>query len=45
MTDVMNRLESKFDAWLAEFESRPIVTGIKVVLIFLVLRWIWRAVK
>lgn len=45
MEKTMAKLEEHFDQWLVKFEERPISTGIKVVLVVLLLRWIWRSFK
>jgi len=43
--EMLGRLEARFDKWLDEFEQRPISMGIKVVIVVLFLRWIWRSFK
>ena len=42
---IMSRLETRFDTWLAEFEERPISMGIKVIIVVVILRWIWRSFR
>lgn len=41
----LERLESKFDAWLTAFEERPVRTGFVLIVAFLLLRWVWRNFK
>ena len=45
MKNVVDKLEARFDGWLAKFEEQPISMGIKVVLVVLLLRFIWRSFK
>jgi len=45
MENVLAKLEAKVDEWIAKFENEPISTGIKVVLVVLLLRFIWRSFK
>ena len=45
MNKILERLETKFDGWFAEFEERPISMGIRVLIVILLLRYIWRAFK
>jgi len=42
---VMSKLEARFDEWLAKFEEKPISMGLKVVIVVLILRWVWRSFK
>lgn len=42
---LMTRLERMVATWLDEFEKRPVTTSIKVLLVFWVLRAIWRAAR
>jgi hypothetical protein len=42
---MVGSLEKRFDEWLAKFEERPINMGIKVIVVVLLLRWIWRSFK
>lgn len=41
--DLLKKIESKFDAWLEKFEERPISTGIKVIVVVIILKWIWKS--
>ena len=45
MEKTMNKLEARFDEWLAKFEEAPISTGFKVVIVVLLIRWVWRSFK
>jgi hypothetical protein len=45
MESVMSKLEARFDDWLAKFEERPISMGLKVILVVVLLRWVWRSFK
>ena len=45
MEQTMSKLEARVDEWIGKFEERPISMGIKVVVIVLLLRWIWRSFK
>ena len=42
---VMGKLEARFDEWLAKFEEQPISMGLKVVIVVLLMRWVWRSFK
>ena len=44
-SNVLSKLETRFDEWLEKFEERPISTGIKVVIIVILLRLVWRSFK
>ena len=43
--NMLGKLEVRFDEWLAKFEEQPISTGLKVVLVILLLRFVWRSFK
>ena len=45
MEKTLGKLEAKVDEWIAKFEAEPISTGVKVVLVVLLLRFIWRSFK
>ena len=45
METVMTKLEARFDEWLGKFEQNPISMGLKVVIVVLLLRWVWRSFK
>ena len=45
MERTMSKLEARFDEWLAKFEEQPISMGLKVVIVVLLLRWVWRSFK
>ena len=36
---VLTKLAEQFDSWLSEFESAPVRTTIKVVLILYIVKW------
>ena len=42
---IVSKLEARFDEWLEKFEERPISMGLKVVIVVLILRWVWRSFK
>lgn len=42
---MLGKLEARFDDWLEKFEERPISMGLKVVVVLLILRWVWRSFK
>ena len=42
---MVSKLEARFDEWLSKFEQQPISMGLKVVIVVLLLRWIWRSFK
>lgn len=42
---MMGKLEARFDSWLEQFEEKPISMGIKVIVIVVLIRWIWRSFK
>ena len=42
---MLEKLETRFDKWLDEFEARPISMGIKLIIVVVLLRWIWRSFK
>ena len=41
----MSKIEARFDKWLSDFEEKPISTGLRVVIIVLLLRWVWKSFK
>jgi len=41
----MDKFEQRFESWLTTFEERPIATGIKLVIVILILRFVWRSFK
>lgn len=42
---VLARLSEMFERWLTEFEARPLRAGLKVLIVFIALRWVWRSLK
>ena len=42
---MVSKLEARFDEWLEKFEEKPISMGLKVVIVVLILRWVWRSFK
>ena len=42
---MVGKLEQRFDAWLEKFEEQPISMGLKVIIVVLLLRWVWKSFK
>jgi hypothetical protein len=40
--EFLNQLEQKFDQWLSEFSQHPFKNGFKVLIAFIVLKWVYR---
>ena len=36
------RIESSFNRWLEEFDTRPVKTGLKLLIVVVVLRWLYK---
>lgn len=42
---IMSKIEERFDGWLKEFEERPIRTGMVIIIVVLLLRWVWKSFR
>lgn len=41
----LSKIEARLDEWVARFEDKPISVGIKVIIVVLLLRWMWKSFK
>ena len=42
---ILEKLTTMFDTWLAEFETNPVRTALKVILILWVVKWARRNLR